>query len=294
MPTRKSSSVVTKSKIKTMHTKTVKQSVVDSYGKLAKSTSGGLFSKLFACCNPTGNANQVGKAIGYSEEEVNAVPEGANLGVGCGNPSALAHIKNGETVIDLGSGAGFDAFIVAPLVGNQGKVIGVDLSDDMLKLANKNAEKGKYTNVEFVKGDIEQLPLKGNIANHVISNCVINLSLNKGDVYKEAFRVLKEGGKLSISDIVLEKELPEFIKNSLMGHIACVSGAEPLEDYLQYVKNAGFKDVKIESKSTFPLELMLADPQIMKVAKMLNYDLDSEEAKDIASRVTSISLSAIK
>ena len=277
-----------------METNSVKQSVVDSYGKLAKSSSGGLFSKLFACCDPTENANQVGKVIGYSEEEMNAVPKGANLGVGCGNPSALAHIKAGETVIDLGSGAGFDAFIVSPIVGSEGKVIGVDLSDDMLDLARKNVKKGKYTNVEFVKGDIEELPLESNIANHVISNCVINLSLNKGAVYKEAFRVLKEGGKLSISDIVLEKELPEFIKNSLTGHIACVSGAEPLEEYLQYVKDAGFKDIKIETKTEFPLELMLADPQILKIAKELNYNMDSEEAKDIAASVASISLSAIK
>ncbi len=277
-----------------MDTNSVKQSVVDSYGKLAKSSSGGLFSKLFACCDPTENANQVGKVIGYSEEEMNAVPKGANLGVGCGNPSALAHIKAGETVIDLGSGAGFDAFIVSPIVGSEGKVIGVDLSDDMLDLARKNVKKGKYTNVEFVKGDIEELPLESNIANHVISNCVINLSLNKGAVYKEAFRVLKEGGKLSISDIVLEKELPEFIKNSLTGHIACVSGAEPLEEYLQYVKDAGFKDIKIETKTEFPLELMLADPQILKIAKELNYNMDSEEAKNIAASVASISLSAIK
>lgn len=277
-----------------MDTNSVKQSVVESHGKLAKSTSGGLFSKLFACCDPTENANQVGKVIGYSEEEMNAVPKGANLGVGCGNPSALAHIKAGETVIDLGSGAGFDAFIVSPIVGSEGKVIGVDLSDDMLDLARKNVKKGKYTNVEFVKGDIEELPLESNIANHVISNCVINLSLNKGAVYKEAFRVLKEGGKLSISDIVLEKELPEFIKNSLTGHIACVSGAEPLEEYLQYVKDAGFKDIKIETKTEFPLELMLADPQILKIAKELNYNMDSEEAKNIAASVASISLSAIK
>ena len=277
-----------------MDTNLVKQSVVESYGKLAKSTKGGLFSKLFACCDPTENANQVGKAIGYSKEELNAVPKGSNLGVGCGNPSALAKIKDGETVVDLGSGAGFDAFIVSKIVGNDGKVIGVDLSDEMLDLAKTNSKKGNYTNVEFVKGDIEELPLESHIADHVISNCVINLSLNKGAVYKEAFRVLKDGGKLSISDIVLEKELPDFVKNSLTGHIACVSGAEKLEDYLQYVKDAGFKDIKIESKTEFPLELMLADPQVMKLAKEMKFSLESDEAKDIASSVKSISLSAKK
>ncbi len=274
--------------------KSVKESVVESYGKLAKSTKNGLISKLFACCDPNENANEVGKTIGYSEEILNSVPKGSNLGVGCGNPSALADIKKGETVIDLGSGAGFDAFIISPIVENNGRVIGIDLSNEMLELARENTEKGNYSNVNFIKGDIEKLPLDNNIAEHVISNCVINLSLNKGNVFKEAYRVLKYGGKLSISDIVLKKELPDFIKKSLAGHIACVSGAEKVEDYLQYLKDAGFKDIKIESKADFPLELMLTDPQVMKTAKEMNFSLNSNEAKDIASRVTSISLSATK
>ena len=274
--------------------KSVKESVVESYGKLAKSTENGLFSKLFACCDPNDNAYVVGKKIGYSEEILKSVPDGSNLGVGCGNPSALADIKKGETVIDLGSGAGFDAFIVSRIVEKEGKVIGIDLSDEMLQLARKNAAKGNYSNVDFIKGDIEKLPLAENIAEHVISNCVINLSLNKGEVFKEAYRVLKNDGKLSISDIVLREELPDFIKNSLGGHIACVSGAEKVEDYLQYIKDAGFKDIKIESKAEFPLELMLADPQVMKIAKETNFKLDSKEAKDIASKVVSISLSAKK
>ncbi len=272
----------------------VKESVIDSYGKLAKATKSGMFSKLFACCDPSENAELVGKTIGYTEEELNSVTKDATLGVGCGNPSALAGIRKGETVIDLGSGAGFDAFIVSQIVEDSGKVIGIDLSDEMLDLARKNAKKGNYTNIEFVKGDIEKLPLDGNIADHVISNCVINLSLNKGDVFKEAYRVLRSGGKMSISDIVLEKELPDFIKNSLAGHIACVSGAEKLEDYLQYVEDAGFKDIVIVSESEFPLELMLTDPQVMQIAKDMNFSLDSDEAKDIASRVKSISLSARK
>jgi len=277
-----------------MNTTSVKKSVIENYGKLAKSTKNGLFSKLFSCCDPTETANKVGEKIGYSPEELSAVPEGSNLGIGCGNPSALANIKSGETVIDLGSGAGFDAFLVSPIVQDHGKVIGVDLSEDMLSLARKNAKKGNYTNIDFVKGDIEELPLADDIADHIISNCVINLSLNKGAVYKEAFRVLKPGGRLSISDIILEKELPDFVKDSLAGHIACVSGAEPLEDYLKYVEAAGFKNIKIESKANFPIELMLADPQIVKIAKTLNFNLDSDEAKDLANRVSSISLSATK
>ena len=277
-----------------MDTKSVKEAVVESYGKLAASTKNGLFSQLFSCCDSKDHTKQVGKAIGYSDEALNAVPEGSNLGVGCGNPSALSKIKEGDTVIDLGSGAGFDAFIVSPLVGESGKVIGIDLSDEMLDLAETNAKKGNYTNIAFVKGDIEQLPLEGNIADHGISNCVINLSQNKGDVYKEAYRVLKKGGELSISDIVLEKELPDFIKSSLAAHIACVSGAEKLEDYLKYVKEAGFKEIKIESQGEFPLELMLADPQVKILAQEMSLHLKSDEAKELASRVKSISLTARK
>jgi len=277
-----------------MDTNSVKQSVINSYSSLAKTKKGGLLSSLFACCDPTKHANEIADNIGYSKEVLEAVPKDANLGVGCGNPSALTKINLGETVIDLGSGAGFDAFIVSKMVGNEGKVIGVDLSEDMLQLANKNAKKGNYENIEFVKGDIEALPLEDQIADHIISNCVINLSLNKDKVYSEAYRVLRQGGKLSVSDIVLEKELPDFVKNSLAGHVACVSGAEKLEDYLNYLKDAGFSDIKVESKSKFPLELMLTDPQIMKIAKQMNFGLDSEEAKDIASRVTSVSIIATK
>lgn len=277
-----------------MNTNTVKQSVIEGYGKLARTTKKGPFSKLFACCDPAKHATQIGEAIGYSTAELTSVPENANLGVGCGNPSALTEMHPGETVVDLGSGAGFDAFVIAPIVTESGKVIGVDLSDDMLALARKNANEGKYKHVEFVKGDIEALPLADNLADHVISNCVINLSLHKDKVYQEAFRVLKKGGRLSVSDIVLEKELPAFVKNSLAGHIACVSGAEKLEDYMQYIQDAGFSDIRIQSKATFPLELMLADPQIAMIAKSMNFDMDSQEAKDIASSVTSISITAIK
>lgn len=276
-----------------MDASTIKKSVVDSYGKLAAAQSS-IFNKLFACCGTGELATEIGQTIGYSEEELNAVPEGSNLGVGCGNPSALADIQLGDTVVDLGSGAGFDSFLVAKEVGENGLAIGVDLSEEMLALANKNVKKGKYSNVRFVKGDIEALPLESNLADHIISNCVINLSLNKGAVFQEAYRVLKSGGKLAISDVVLEEELPDFVKNSLAGHVACVAGAEKIETYLKYVSDAGFKDIKIESKKTFPLEIMMADPMVQKIAKQMDFDLSSEEAKEIGALVSSITLSARK
>jgi len=272
----------------------IKQSVVDGYGKLAKSQSGGLMSKLFACCNLNGTQVKVAEKNGYTQEEMDLAPEASNLGVGCGNPNALTKISKGETVVDLGSGAGFDAFITARHVGDGGKVIGIDLSDDMLKLAKKNAVQGKYTNVEFLKGDIEDLPLEDNLADHVISNCVINLSLNKDKVYKEAYRILKSSGRISISDIVLERELPDFVRDSLVGHLACVAGAEKLDTYLEYIRDAGFVDVRVESKTGFPLEIMMTDPQIIKIASIMNFSMNSADAKDIASRVSSISLTASK
>lgn len=277
-----------------MHRDSVKQVVVDSYGKLARSTQRGLVAKLFGCCNGQETANHVGAKIGYSPEELNTAPQGSNLGVGCGNPFALAKICEGETVVDLGSGAGFDAFLSARKVGRSGRVLGIDLSDDMLDLARRNADKGQYSHVEFIKGDIEDLPLEDELADHVISNCVINLSLKKGEVYREAYRVLKKGGKLSVSDIVLEKDLPTWIRNSLAGHIACVSGAEELSTYIQYIEDAGFVNIVVEAKSDFPLELMLTDPQVMKIAGEMNFHLGSTEARDIASRVLSVSISADK
>jgi len=277
-----------------MNTKDVKESVVNSYSNLAKVAGGGLFSKLFACCDISSHTKEVASAIGYSSAEIEEVPADSNLGVGCGNPSAQANIKAGETVVDLGSGAGFDAFIVSRIVGPKGQVIGIDLSDDMLKLAKRNAAIADYQNTTFKKGDIEELPLEDNISDHVISNCVINLSTRKDKVYKEAYRVLKPGGRISISDIILEKELPDFIKDSLAGHIACVGGAEKLDTYLDYVKRAGFKDIQIVDKKAFPLELMILDPQIMKIAKKMGFDLDSDQAKELASRVQSISILATK
>ncbi len=277
-----------------MDKSSLKQSLLASYGQLATEAKKSLLSKVFPCCSDKDERKQIGQHIGYSSQELHSVPKGSNLGVGCGNPSALAVMKEGETVVDFGSGAGFDAFIVASKVGERGTVIGIDLSQEMIDLARANALKGNYAHVEFIHGDIEQVPLDDNMADHIISNCVINLSFHKSTVFKEAYRILKPGGTLSISDMVLEKELPPFIKNALAGYVACISGTEREEDYIRYAREAGFTEINIISKAQFPLELMLTDPQLSKLAQTLGISLNSQEAKKLASNVSSISMRAKK
>ena len=275
-----------------MDTNILKDAVKEGYGAIAKQRSGGLFSKLFSCCDPSVLTREVSQKIGYSAAQIEAVPENANMGLGCGNPLALAKITKGDTVLDLGSGAGFDCFLASPLVGQEGKVIGVDITDEMLALARKNAKKGAYQNVDFIKGDIEDLPLANETVDLIISNCVINLSTDKAQVFKEAFRVLKNGGQMSISDIVLLGDLPNFIQNSVEGHIACIAGAESVHNYFEYAKAAGFTDVSIETKTTFPLELVLTDPIAQKVIR--DFDLGEQEIKEIASLITSVTMNVKK
>ncbi len=203
-----------------------------------------------SCCNPR---NTLSKAIGYSDEELESIPDGANLGLGCGNPAALASLKAGEVVLDLGAGAGIDCFLAAEAVGQNGKVIGVDMTPEMIENARENARKDGYRNVEFRLGEIENLPVADNSVDAIISNCVINLSPDKGRVFKEAYRVLKPGGRVMVSDIVLLKELPESIKSSIEAYTGCIAGATMKEEYLATVKAAGFQEVKVVSEVTFGL-----------------------------------------
>jgi len=220
--------------------------VRDAYGKIAKGSEG------CGCgvCSP--NAKKYAKSIGYSDEELKVIPDEANLGLSCGNPTALAGLKRGEIVLDLGSGAGFDCFLAASKVGPEGKVIGVDMTPEMIEKARENAGRNSVKNVEFRLGEIENLPLADNSVDAVISNCVINLSADKPRVFSEISRVLKPGGRIAISDMALLKELPDEILKSIEAYIGCVSGAILVDDYRNTVAASGLKNVRLTVKEISP------------------------------------------
>jgi arsenite methyltransferase len=186
--------------------------------------------------------------LGYAETDLDGIPDGANLGLGCGNPVALASLKPGQTVLDLGAGAGFDAFIAARAVGATGRVIGVDMTPEMISKARANAKKGGYTNVDFRMGEIEALPVADASVDVIISNCVINLCPDKGPVYREAFRVLRPGGRLAVSDVVAREELPDDVKQDLALHSGCLAGATLHTELIQVLTDAGFTDITIRAK----------------------------------------------
>lgn len=275
----------------------IKKTVREGYAKVAKNNtpccgSSGSESSGSCDCGPSTDQESVSKAIGYSKEELEALPEGADLGLGCGNPTALASIEEGETVIDLGSGAGIDCFLAAKKVGKDGKVIGVDMTPEMLDRARANAKNGSVENVEFRLGEIDNLPVADNTADLIISNCVINLAPDKKRVFEEAFRILKPGGRVMISDIVLLGELPEALKASKEAYVGCISGAIPREDYLQTIKDAGFERVEVVSEATFPVEDVISGENAQKILK--DSDLTTEEALKAAIKVSSVKVRAYK
>ena len=276
-----------------MNNEEIQKNVKSGYADIVKrNTKKSFLPNIFQCCDPKEIASDIGKKIGYSEEELKNVPEDSNLGIGCGNPTALASIKKGETILDLGSGAGFDCFLASRETGETGKVIGVDITPEMVLQAQKNAEKGKYKNVEFKIGEIENLPVESNSIDLIISNCVINLSNQKEKVFEEAFRVTKPNGRIMISDIILLKELPDYVKNTVEGHIACLAGAVTKEHYINAIEKAGFEHISIDKQAAFPIELMLNDPIAEKIVRENN--LTEKEIKDIANSIASISISAKK
>ncbi|NLF89162.1 arsenite methyltransferase [Candidatus Bathyarchaeota archaeon] len=272
-----------------MKEENIKKEVRTRYAKVAK-TSGSCCSSKVSCCSAPNK--QVSGMIGYSQEEMAAVPEGANLGLGCGNPTALASLKEGERVLDLGSGAGFDCFLAAKKVGAKGKVIGVDMTPEMLDKARANAKKGNYANVEFRLGEIENLPVADNSVDVIISNCVINLAPNKKRVFEESYRVLAPKGRLMVSDIVLLKPLPKTVQESVEAYAGCIAGAEIKDKYLDAIREAGFSDVKVIEEKTYPLEFIVSEDAFEGAIDDLK--MSPEELKSTANTVVSVKVSAVK
>ena len=274
-----------------MEEEKIKKIVREGYAKIAKKQDPCCRSTV-SCCDSTNMTEEISRKIGYDEEQLRSIPKGADLGLGCGNPVALASLKAAETVLDLGSGAGLDCFLAANNVGEKGRVIGVDMTAEMIDKARENARKGSYRNVEFRLGEIENLPVANDSVDVVISNCVINLSPNKRRVFEEAFRVLKPRGRLMVSDIVLLKELPEAIKTSVEAYVGCLSGAIMKDKFVEAIREAGFQEVKIIEEMHFPIEYMTNDPTakaVIKKSKTLR-----EKTEEIADSVASIRVYGVK
>ncbi|MFN2348348.1 MAG: arsenite methyltransferase [Thioalkalivibrio sp.] len=230
----------------------LRQHVRESYAKVAEvSNAEGACGEAASCCGVSDDVainTLISTRLGYSTQDLAAVPQGADMGLGCGNPRAIAGLRPGEVVVDLGSGGGFDCFLASPEVGEQGLVIGVDMTPAMISKARANADKGGFSNVEFRLGEIEHLPVADNSADVIISNCVINLSPNKPQVFHEAFRILKPGGRLAISDVVAGTELPEEMKNDPALHAGCIAGAALLPELESMLQAAGFIGIRIIPK----------------------------------------------
>lgn len=210
-------------------------SVKSKYGAVAEST----------LTNDHAGVKAVAEAFGYSAEELTSIPAGANMGLSCGNPTATAHLRAGEVVVDLGSGGGLDVFLASKMVGPEGRAIGIDMTTAMIERSRENAQQGGYTNVEFYQSTIDQIPLSDNSVDCIISNCVINLAPDKPAVFREMARVLKPGGRVAISDIALKHDLPDAVAQSMAAYVGCIAGAILIEDYRAGLLAAGFQHVEI-------------------------------------------------
>ena len=280
-------------KTKTANEKKIKDEIRDNYGNIAR--FGG------SCCGPAAScgcspASDASRKVGYSDEDLAAAPEGANLGLGCGNPVAIASLQKGETVLDLGSGGGFDAFLAAKKVGPAGRVIGVDMTPEMIERATTNAKAGGFSNVEFRLGEIENLPVDDISIDVIISNCVINLAADKGRVFAEAFRVLKPGGRLMVSDTVMTKPIPEEMRKSVAAYVGCISGALMKEEYLSMLRAAGFARAEIVQDS--PLKDSPYD--FASMIRDLGFPVDKDPAEMVKisavfiDSISSITVTAVK
>ncbi len=273
-----------------MKEKEIKRAVREGYARIAKQATSYYASRSCEGCADI--SEEICKKLGYSEEEIQAVPPESNLGLGCGNPVALASLNEGEIVLDMGAGAGFDCFLASARVGPSGKIIGVDITSEMVDKARANARKGGYSNIDFRQGDLENMPVADNYVDVVISNCVINLVPNKKMVFKEAFRVLKPGGRLAVSDVVLQRELPEFVKRSTEAYIGCLAGAIMKEEYLEIIRAVGFQEVKVEDESSFPIESLICEKAGSSIIDMPK--ISAEQQRAVSDSILSIKISAFK
>jgi len=258
----------------------IRKMVREGYSNIAKT------EKQNCGCNCGEN---VSENMGYTRKDLDSVSKGANLDLGCGNPVALSNLKKGEIVVDLGSGGGLDCFLAAKKVGLKGKIIGIDMTAEMIDKARTNCKIGGYKNVEFRLGEIENLPVADKTADVIISNCVINLSPNKKRVFNESYRILKPGGRLLISDIVLQNNLPKSIKQDIQAYIGCVSGAELKQKYIELIKKAGFNQITIISQTYFPVKQMFSKT----TSETLRKELKDNYSK-LDKTVISVKISAKK
>jgi SAM-dependent methyltransferase len=238
------------------------------------------------------DAAETSRQLGYGDAQLESIPEEANLGVGCGNPTAIDTLRPGEVVVDLGCGAGMDTFLAARAVGPEGRVIGVDMTDAMLEKARENARSGGFENVEFRKGFIEDLPIEDESVDAIVSNCVINLSPEKQRVYAEAYRVLVPGGRAMISDVVLERPLPREVLDSIDAWVGCVGGASLREEYLETIRKAGFREVRVTRESCFGDMFTPDDPRVREVIQSLG--LSAEEVDSYRKAIKSLHVYAVK
>ena len=267
----------------------IRKKVRERYGRIAAGSGSCCGAAPSGCCGAAPSAGDLSAGVGYSKDELGAIPEGANLGLGCGNPVALASLREGETVLDLGSGGGIDCFLAANRVGPRGRVIGVDMTPQMLHLARDNARANGYANVEFRLGEIENLPLADQTIDATISNCVINLSPDKERVFREIFRVLKPGGRLMVSDIVLTGELSERVKASVAAYTGCIGGALKREEYLAAIRKAGFDEVEIVAENGVPVDLWANSPVSAEEPAITR-----EEIREALNAIASVKVSATK
>lgn len=275
-----------------MDQKDIKEIIRGGYAKIAEQ-GGSCRSRANSCCGSTDMARDISRKIGYSEEELKAAPEGANLGLGCGNPVALASLlREGETVLDLGSGAGFDCFLAANKVGEKGKVIGVDMTPEMIEKAKENASKAGAKNVEFRLGEMEDMPIEDESVDWIISNCVINLSPDKGKVFQEAFRVLKPNGRILVSDIVAEG-IPEELKSFLWS--SCIGGALDEASYLRVIREVGFEEVQIMGRFDYDRETIrgLLESGCLDLPQEAKKTIN-QHGKEMNARISNIKISAKK